>query len=184
MAAITTIAAVVGAAAAVGGAYMSIEARSDARKAQGRSRQAQLRAQAEQRAANASEAAKERRQQIREERIRRARILQSSENTGVAGSSGEFGALGSLATQLNANLGDSAGRRQRADNMSLFGQQQADANADINSALNDQQVGQSIFSMGGTLFNAAGGIGTIKDSSIFQSTDPLGDFITKNKIGQ
>lgn len=80
----------------------------------------------EQRASNAAAAAKERRQQIREERIRRATILQSSENSDVQGSSGESGALGSLSTQLGSNIGFNLGQEQSANNISLFQQHAAD----------------------------------------------------------
>jgi len=44
------------------------------------------------------------RAQVREERIRRAQILQQSANTGVSGSSGEAGALGGLQTTIGSNL--------------------------------------------------------------------------------
>lgn len=86
----------------------------------------QVKAGNEQRAANASAAAKERRQQIREERIRRATILQSSENSDVQGSSGESGALGSLSTQLGSNIGFNLGQMQSANNISIFQQKAAD----------------------------------------------------------
>lgn len=63
---------------------------------------------AEQQASNADKAAREKRQQIREERVRRAKVMQASENTGVAGSSGELGSVAGLGTQLGSNLGFNA----------------------------------------------------------------------------
>lgn len=118
------------------------------------SRRAQEKAASEQRASNAAQAAQERRQQIREERVRRARILQAGENTGTGGSTLEAGALGSLSTTLSGNLGFSAGARMRADNLSIFGQQAADANY-------RGQRADSLFSLSSNLFQGAGGFNTI-----------------------
>lgn len=98
------------------------------KEAASRSAAAQNRARNEQMAANAAEAARERRQQIREERVKQARIMQASTNTGVAESSGEFGAIGSIATQVNSNIGFNLGAIQRAESISIFNQQAADAN--------------------------------------------------------
>ena len=86
----------------------------------------QQKAQREQRASNEAEAARERRMQIREERLRRAAILNSAEQTGTAGSSGEIGSAAALATALGSNLGMNSGRLQRAQNISIFQQNAAD----------------------------------------------------------
>lgn len=53
--------------------------------------------------------AESRRQRIREQRIRRAQILASSENIGASGSSGELGAIGALSTNLSGLIGNSLG---------------------------------------------------------------------------
>lgn len=53
--------------------------------------------------------AESRRQRIREERMRRAMILASSENTGTTGSSGQIGAVGALSTNLQGLIGSSLG---------------------------------------------------------------------------
>lgn len=50
-----------------------------------------------------------RRQLMREERIRRARIMQSSENAGGAGSSSEAGAIGAITTNVDAQVASSRG---------------------------------------------------------------------------
>lgn len=77
------------------GTYKSIEAQGEA-------------ASARRRAATASEkqrqlqAQEQRRQKAREERVRRAQLLQASALTGTIGSSGEAGALGSINTQFQA----------------------------------------------------------------------------------
>lgn len=83
-------------------------------------------ARAEQKASQSQQAAQERRQQIREERVRRARILQAGENTGTSESSGEFGAIGSLGTQLGSNIGFNLGQLNSAQRQSDLLQQGAD----------------------------------------------------------
>ncbi len=99
------IAGYVSAGAAVVGTVMSYNAQQDAKQNARESAEAQRAAQAEQRARAAAQAAQERRQQIREERVRRARIIQGSENAGVTDSSGAMGALAGIATNISANLG-------------------------------------------------------------------------------
>ncbi len=87
----------------------------------------QKKSQREQQAINASKAAQERRQQIREERIRRAQIIQASENTGTTASSGQIGAVGSAATQFSGNVGFNLGMQRSADLISNFQQNAQDA---------------------------------------------------------
>jgi hypothetical protein len=118
------------------------------RKAAHKSMAAQEKIQSEQRASNAASSARERRQQIREERVRRARVEQAAVNTGVAGSSGELGALSALSTNLNSNIGANLGRIQTADNISIFQQDAANAQDQARSAGNYMQLGQSIFNIG------------------------------------
>lgn len=57
-----------------------------------------------------NEQAASRRKAIREGRIRRAMILQQSENTGTAGSSGALGATGVIGTNLASANAESAGQ--------------------------------------------------------------------------
>lgn len=135
---------------------VTVNADQEARSARHHSQKAQRKIQAEQRASNSAEALLERRQQIREERVRRARILQSSENTGTSGSSGEAGAISSLATQFGANLGFNVGKLQTARNISIFSQDAANAQADLFSAQSDAALGQSLFSMGSSIAGAGG----------------------------
>lgn len=144
------------------------EARSDAKQ----SRAAQEKAASEQRAQNAAQSAQERRQQIREERVRRARILQSSENTGASGSSGEIGATASLSTQLSSNIGINLGRLQGAENLSIFGQQEADARFGMAKAENLGRLGSTLSSNSGNIAQIGG---YIAGSSIFKpKTDYIG----------
>lgn len=103
-------------------------------------------------AGQAQQAAMEARQQIREERVRRARVLQSAQNTGTAFSSGEFGALGSLSTGLSANMGANRGALQRGQQISLFQQNAADLNLDAQFAGFEAQNMQSLFSLSTSIF--------------------------------
>lgn len=116
-------------------------------------RKAQEAAKKEQAAVNKAQQLQEQRNQIRRERVQRARILQSSENTGTAGSSGEAGALGSLSTQLNSNLGINSDLVFHGSNISAASQRAADAggNAQLASAVSTMapttvRLADSIFS--------------------------------------
>lgn len=83
-------------------------------------------------ASQQNEAAASRRKAIREARIRRAMILQSSENTGSGSSSGALGAASVIGTNLGSNNAQSLGqtaaatginaRTQRAANYDYRGQ--------------------------------------------------------------
>ena len=126
------VAAWVAVGSLVAGTAVSVSEQRQARKAQ-------RAAGNEQRAQNASQAARERRQQIREERIKRARVLQASENTGVQSSSGELGAVAGLSTNLSSNIGTNLGALQTAQQISLFEQQAADHMTRANIA---SQIGQ------------------------------------------
>lgn len=85
------------------------------------------------RASQVTAAIEQRRQSVREERVRRARILASSEATGVSGSSGESGAISSLATNFGHNLGVTEG--QTLASGAISGYNQKAANADYNARL-------------------------------------------------
>ena len=74
--------------------YEAEEAKKDARRAA----RATERANKIQTAQGQIQDINRRRQNIREERVRKAQILQASQNLGVAGGSGEFGATGALST--------------------------------------------------------------------------------------
>ena len=108
---------------------------------------AQKRARSEAEAGHAQEQAQERRQQIREQRIRQAQILQRSEAAGTGESSGEVGALGSLSTNTSTAIAANLGRAQVSRNISMFEQQAADA---LSNAATAQAVGSLAMSYGGT----------------------------------
>lgn len=89
-----------------------------------------------------------RRAQIREERVRRAQVLQSAQNTGVSSSSGELGATSALGSLIGGNL---AGMQRQQNSAGAIGAlQQSAADSDLKSA----QVGAvvSIFSSAGSAF--------------------------------
>lgn len=149
MAAISTIIAAVTLTASV---YSAQEQKKEAKKAA----VAQTNIRNEEKAANTAKQMSERRQQVREERIKRARVLQASQNTGVAGGSGETGAVAALNTNLGSNLGSNSSAVMAGDRVSVFAQQAATAqNAGQNAALFGSlaiaaaptvtKVGESIF---------------------------------------
>ena len=141
---LATIAAIASAGTAVYGIIQSQNARED---------QAKARAVAE--AQNTQQQMDAKRQQIRAERVQRARVLQSASNTGTAYSSGEAGAVGSIETQLSGNMGSLNAAASNSAEMSGYQQAAADAagNAQMASA-----IGQMIPS------------GTIIADSIFKNT--------------
>lgn len=129
MAIVAAIGAVVGAGASI---YQGNKAQS-----------AQRRAQAEQRAGNKAQSMQERRNQLREERQRRATLLASSVAMGTAGSAGEMGAEGSMSTKLGTNLGMNLGMLQTAQNISIFQQQASDY---LNRAQTARAIGGAVSS--------------------------------------
>lgn len=135
-----------GITAAVVSAVVGVSSYMEAKEARQEQAAAQGRAQSEQKASSAAQAAQERRNQIREERVRRARIMQGSMNTGGTGSSAEFGATSNLATGLGANLGANLGALQTASNISTANQQAATAGLEAQEATSMFQLSSSIFS--------------------------------------
>tara|TARA_Y100001973_G_scaffold106665_1_gene186296 strand:+ start:17081 stop:17608 length:528 start_codon:yes stop_codon:yes gene_type:complete len=92
------------------------------------------------------------RQAIREERIRRARIMQAAESTGVGGSSGQFGSTAALSTLTGTNVANQRGQAAAARGIGAANQRAADA----------QSTGQmwgAIGQVSGSVFSAAGGFG-------------------------
>lgn len=77
--------------------------------------------------------AESRRQRIREERIRRAMILASSENQGTGGSSGQVGAVGALSTNLQGLIGSSLGESKANQGVNNRLQSAADFTSQANT---------------------------------------------------
>lgn len=153
MAAVTTI--IAGAALATS-ALSAVEQQKQAK----RSAKAQEKIRNEERAQNVSRQLAERRQQIREERIKRARVLQSAENTGTAFSSGESGALSSLGTQLGSNLGFNQSMIRSGERISTFAQESANAQARGQSAALLGNLALSAAPVAGSIFGGGSVPGT------------------------
>lgn len=92
----------------------------------------------------------QRRQAVREERIRRAQILQASETSGVAGGSGEIGSTGALGSITAGNLASS----HSADRTT---QRLGQLNNRVASAQQRQQTAGAIGGLSGTVFSSLGG---------------------------
>jgi len=136
------------------GAGSAIASNTAQKKAAG----AQEKIQGEQKAQNAAQAASERRSQVREERVRRARVMQSSENTGVGESSGEFGALGTLGTNLAVNMGSNAGKLAASERTSGYAQ-------DAANFMGQAQRSDKLFNLSASIFSNSGGFNSIFGSS-------------------
>lgn len=151
MAAVSTIVAVAAVAVAAGSAYMSAQAQKDAakdRKEAGRVSSAEQSAQRNQ----------NRRQQVREERVRRAQVMQSAQNTGVSQSSGELGATSALGTLISSNVATQS-RQQNASN-GISAASQSAADNDLASA---QWAG--IGSIAGSVFGASASMSMASSSA-------------------
>lgn len=141
--------------AVVVGAYSAHEQQQEQKKAremQQKANEENRKVRAEQDAQNAAQRAAERRQQLREERVKRARVIQASANTGVANSSGEMGATGNLATQTGVQLGMNSGMAMHGAAMSAYSQNAADALTQANNHMVEAnqwgQIGSLAFSFG------------------------------------
>ena len=117
-------------------------------------RKAQEASQSEQRAINKAQQAEEMRKHIREERIRRARILQSAEASGTSESSGEAGAISSLSTQLGSNMGFNQNLAARGAAISQFQQNAADAASDAQTWSMVGGLSQSVARVSNNIFNS------------------------------
>lgn len=109
------------------------------------------------RVAQAEQAAQQnqnRRQQVREERVRRAAIVQSAQNTGVSQSSGELGATSALGSLIGGNL---AGMQRTQNTSAAIGNLSQ-------SAVDAEQKGAvwgAVGQVSGSIFGAAvGNIGS------------------------
>jgi hypothetical protein len=130
MAAITL--AVASLVVAAGAAYMQHKAQVKAAREQKKANEIQ-KAQAD------VSAQADRRQQVRQDRIKRAQIAQSAQNSGVSMSSGEFGAGGALSTQIGNNIGSISEGQNTANGVSARLQSAQNAS---NQAATFAQVGQ------------------------------------------
>lgn len=81
------------------------------------------------------EAAENRRKLLREERIRRARLQQGSQNAGTGGSSGEIGALGAMTTNIDSITSAAAGATKAAEGINTWNQRAVDFDQKARDAL-------------------------------------------------
>ncbi len=98
-----------------------------------------------------AEDAQTRRAAIREERVRRAQIMQSAANAGAAGSSGEGNSISNLSASIGANLSGVAGGAQTASQMSFMDNQ---AQNNLDSANASLAVGSTISGLANTAATA------------------------------
>lgn len=162
MAAISTIVAVASLAVAAASAVAQHSAQKEAKQAAGKAAEEQRKARSEQAAELSAKAAAERRTQLREERIKRAKIIQASENTGVSESSGELGAVGNLNTQVGSNIGQNIGSLERAGNITALNQNAADFMSSSQNSIFDANQWGGVGSFGQSVFGAAGGFNAFK----------------------
>ena len=73
-----------------------------------------------------NEATASRRKAVREARIRRAMIMQQSENTGTTASSGQQGAVGVVGTNLGINQAQASGATKAIQGINAANQRAAD----------------------------------------------------------
>lgn len=102
----------------------------------------------------------QRRQELRQERIRRAQIMQASENQGTSGSSSESSAVSNLAANVSISQGQRAGGQAAAGAVSDSNQRAANASAGAQQWGMIGQVGNKVAaSQGGaySLFNSMNG---------------------------
>ena len=109
------------------------------------------------------------RQQMRQERIRRAQILQASENTGVSGSSSQFGSTAALGTLTGSNIAAGRGQARAAAGMSAARQRGQDA-------ATEGQMWGGIGQLSGSIFSAAGGFGAFQSPGSAPSSPVNGGF--------
>ncbi len=145
---IGAVAAVVGAGAAV---YGTVQAGSAASKA--RSAQAQQFKFESQLASN--RAAKERRDMIRAARVAKGNLVQGVENMGAGGTSAALGALGSIESQLSANLSFLDTSQKLSDQASV-------AAGQANIFTSKANTAQAIAGLGMQVFSSSGGLGAVE----------------------
>lgn len=104
------------------------------------------------------------RQQIRQERIRRAQIEASAEATGVGGSSGEAGALGALASTTAGNIAFRAG-----DTLAVQAQTQA-----LSLAAESQQKGATVKGITSAVSSAASVFGGTQQPAPIEEREVVG----------
>lgn len=130
---------ILGAASLAVGIIGGVNASNNAKKSQ----TAQKTAQAISIAQTKIESMENRRKLMREERIRRARLFQGSENAGVAGSSGETGASAAMTTNVDNITSASLGATKAQEGINMWQQKAVDFDQKARDALMWSDVFQS-----------------------------------------
>jgi hypothetical protein len=119
-------------------------------------------------------ARKERRQQLREARIRRAQVLSASANAGALGASTTTGAIGGINTQFGANIGQINEAQGFGQAISTQNEAAAAQQTEINRLEGKSQIVQaqtqlfqSIGNLGENIFQRAGGFTSLAGGNIF-----------------
>lgn len=86
------------------------------------------------------QALEQRRQVIREERFRRAQMLQAAENTGTGGSSGESGAVSALGANLGGMIGLQRSETRANSAVNRYEQKALDLRTDSNAIMANAQA--------------------------------------------
>lgn len=159
------VVAVVGLVMSANAASQQASAQAEARGQQERANAEQSKARDEQKAAQAAQAAAERRQQLREERVKRAKLMQSGANQGTSMSSGESGAAGSLSTQLNSNIGFNLGQQQAGSNISDLNQNAADYLSSANNSISQANQWGNMSNLSLSIFDKVGGFNAFTPST-------------------
>lgn len=140
----STILGIAAVAVAAAGTYVETEQASDAAAAQKNARQTAA-------AANTQKQQQDIRDQVRQNRIKTATILQASSDTGVTASSGAIGGTSSLATQSGANVGILNGNSYTGN---AIAQDQQDAASATASAATFGQIARVGTTAGNLFFSA------------------------------
>jgi hypothetical protein len=164
MGVIEVAALAVAAVGAIGGIYGQQRAASAQKKASRRAEAERKEATAISQANEQSRMINERRRAVREERVRRARILQSAENTGVSGSSGVASAGSNLSVNLGGVISQSQGTNLASQGISAANQRGADA-------LAAGQRSASQWNMFGNISTALGSLGS-RGIQMFETPPP------------
>lgn len=125
-------------------------------------------------ALNNAQQREDRRRQVREARIRRAQIEQSSVNSGVGGSSGEGGAVSTISSNLGANLGTIGSNVRAGEEMSAKAQE-------VSNIANRIQTTQAIGGLASSIFNVAGSNGLFNTESTVQQPKGPSPIFNYNK---
>lgn len=119
-------------------------------------------------------ARKERQQQLREARIRRAQILSASANAGALGASTTTGAVGGINTQFGFNIGQINEAQGFGQAISTQNELAAEQQTEINRLEGKSQIVQaqtqlfqSIGNLGENIFQRAGGFTSLAGGNIF-----------------